>query len=224
MQAQEGSSLDEQKKKIEAWAILNNMKLMGIWIDKGISGTFMFQRPEFAKMFALIEIGDTIVANDLSRVSRNVKDTADLIERLDALRANIIFIKDGLDMSTSMGRAMIQMSSVMKAMEVNYTSERVKDTLASMKEKGQNTTRPSYGWTKESHEKGSRLIEVPEQQEVIRRMKKMHAEGMSYNAIAEQLSYEGIETPSGKNKTWNHYSVSKIINRKDVATKGRYDK
>lgn len=223
-QGEDGSSLEEQEKKIKAWAVMNDMKLVNIYVDRGVSGTFMFDRPEFAKLIACLKRGDTLVANDFSRVSRNLRDTVELIERLTEIRAKGVFIMDGFDTSTSMSQAYIQITAIMKGIEVKYTSERVRDTLSMMKERGQNITRPVYGWMKSSPEKGSGLIEVPEHQAVIARMKEMHASGKTYYAIAKILTEEGIPTPSGKVAEWRHETVANIIHRGEVAIKGRHDK
>jgi site-specific DNA recombinase len=220
-QVQEGSSLEEQEKKIRAWAELHNMDLRGVYVDKGVSGTFMFQRPEFAKLMTYMDKGDVLVANDLSRVSRNSADTAQLIQMLQKMEAYAVFIKDGMDTSTMMGQSMVQMASIMKGIEANYTAERVKDTLASMRENGQNTGRPPYGWKRATPDKGSHLIEVPEQQDAIRRMKIMyHEEKVSFREIARRLTNEGVQSP-GRKAIWNDKSVKLIIMREDVATGGR---
>uniref|UniRef100_A0A6C0CFL9 Resolvase/invertase-type recombinase catalytic domain-containing protein n=1 Tax=viral metagenome TaxID=1070528 RepID=A0A6C0CFL9_9ZZZZ len=220
-QVQEGSSLEEQEKKIRAWAELHSMDLKDVFVDKGVSGTFMFNRPEFGKLIACMDKGDILVANDLSRVSRNSADTAQLIEMLHKMEAYAVFIKDGMDTSTMMGQSMVQMASIMKGIEANYTAERVKDTLASMRENGQNTGRPPYGWTRANQDRGSHLIEVPEQQAIVASIKKMSKEdGLSYREIARRLTKDNIPSP-GKLARWNDKSVKLIVCREEVATGGR---
>ena len=225
MQVQDGVSLDEQEMRIRAWATMNNMKLMGVYVDKGISGTFMFERPAFSKLMSFLERGDALVANDLGRVSRKGADIIVLIDKLETIGARAVFIMDGFDTSTSGGKMILSILSLVKGMEVNYTSERVRDTMDMMKQNGRNITKPPYGWKKSSPEKGSGLVEVPEQQVIIARIKQMHHEGnMSCYAIAKQLTKEGVPTPSGKGKKWLDEVVYNVIHRGEVAVKGRYDK
>lgn len=224
IQVETGHSLEEQERKIRAWADLNDMKIMGIYIDKGVSGTFMFQRPEFGKMVSLIQRGDTLVANDLSRVSRNLLDIAKLMELLEERGAHAVFISDGFNTSTEMGKMMIGISSMIKQMETRQSSERITDTLALMKDKGQSLGRPPYGWTKISTDPGSPLVEVPEEQAIISRIKQLKENGSSFTGIAKLLTNEGITTPSGKSLKWDHSTIKNIITRGEVAVKGRYDK
>lgn len=221
-QTESGSSIEDQTKRIKGWADMNDMKLMGIYTDKGVSGTFMFERPEFKKMIGLVQKGDTLVANDLSRVSRNGDDMMTLVRILGERGARAVFIADGLDTSTKMGKFMIKVTSMIKEMEVQQSAERVADTMAVMKERGQNVSKPPYGWTKSSPEQGSSLIEVPEQQAIIARMRALYEAGSSFRGIARLLTNEEIPSPGGKR--WNDITVKSIIMRENVATKGRYDK
>ena len=224
-QAQEGSSLEEQERKIKAWAELHSMKLMGIFSDQGVSGTFMFNRPGFAALMKVIDRGDVLVANDLSRVSRNTRDTAELIEKFKEKDIKAVFIKDGFDTSTMMGVAMAQMASIMKQMEARQTAERTKDTLQDMKARGKNISRPPYGWKKESPEKGSRLVENPQEQKIIHIMRVLRDDkNFSYAEIADELNSRNIPSPGKGSKGWSRNTVSVVIKRKEVGTKGREDK
>lgn len=223
VQALEGSSLEEQEKKIRAWATLQDMKLMGVYVDAGVSGTFMFERPEFSRLMRDIDRGDVLVANDVSRVSRNPGDMSILLDKLTKIGASAVFIKDGFDTSTGVGKIMAQMLTLMKAAEASYTSERTKEASLAAKQTGRATGRPPYGWKRKEDQKGSSLIEVPEQQEIIKLIRKYHDEdGMTFYAIANRLTSDEVPTPSGR-KVWKNTVVTKIYERKNVATKGRHD-
>jgi site-specific DNA recombinase len=225
MQAQEGASLDEQERKIRAWSDMNSMKLMGVFKDEGVSGTFMFERPGFGDLMKVIDKGDVLVANDLSRVTRNASDAAKLLEDFKAREITIVFIKDGFDTSTMMGGVMAQMASLMKELEAKQTAERTKDTLAEMQMKGRNISRPPYGWQKASSVKGSGLIENENQQFIIKWMRKLRDENkLPYAEIAKILNDKGVPSPGKGKNGWTGESVKKIIERKEVAVGGRDEK
>lgn len=222
MQAQEGASLDEQERKIRAWVDMNSMKLMGLFKDEGVSGTFMFERPGFGDLMKVIDKGDILVANDLSRVTRNASDAAKLLEDFKAKEITIVFIKDGFDTSTMMGGVMAQMASLMKELEAKQTAERTKDTLAEMQVKGRNISRPPYGWKKASAAKGSGLVEHQDQQVIIRWTRKLRNDNkLSYTEIARILNEKGVPSPGKGKNGWNGESIKKIIDRLEVSTKGR---
>lgn len=221
IQAQEGSSIDEQERKIKAWAEMNNKKLVKIFKDEGVSGTFMFERPGFKSLMSLIDKGDVLVANDLSRVTRNASDIAKLLEEFKSKEIAIVFIKDGFDTSSMMGNVMAQMASIMKEMEAKQAAERTKDTLAEMKTQGRNISRPPYGWKKSSYAKGSGLVEHKEQQIIITAMRKMREDGMNYTQIANKLTSDGVPSPGNGSKGWYANGVKRIIERETVNCKGR---
>jgi site-specific DNA recombinase len=224
IQVIEGASLEEQEKKIRAWAELNDMKLMGMYVDAGVSGTFMFERPEFSRLMKHIDRGDVLVATDMSRVSRNPRDTAELIDRLEKMGAYAVFIKDGFNTSTMMGQAMAHISAVMKRIEANYTSERVKESYLSNKAEGRASGRPPYGWKRASEVKGCGWVEVPEQQAVIALIRKYRDEDrMTINAIMNKLNSDGIPSPGKGKQGWCVQTVKSVYERKEVMTKGRYD-
>lgn len=224
IQTTEGHSLEEQEKKIRAWAELNNMKLMGMYIDAGVSGTFMFERPEFSRLMKDIDRGDVLVAYDISRVSRNSKDMTDLMHIMKKMGASAYFIKDGFNTSTTMGKAMAQVASIFKEIEAAYTSERTREAYQENKQAGRASGRPPYGWKKIDYSPGSGLIEDPEQQRIISLIRRLRDEDkMSFNAIANKLTTDEIPTPT-KGHYWNSQSVTLIYRRRDVATKGRHDK
>lgn len=223
-QSLEGSSLTEQEKKVRAWADFNDKRFMGMYVDAGVSGTHMFKRPEFSKLLERLDRGDVLVANDISRVSRNYKDMVNLIEKLDQIGASVVFIKEGIDTSTSTGKIMTTMISLMKSMEVEYTSERVKETHQISRKEGRTIGPPPYGWKKISGAKGSGLEEVPEQQAIIALIRKLRdEEKMSFCAIANKLTKDEVPSPRKTESGWNDNTVRYIYNRKEVATKGRHN-
>lgn len=221
IQAYEGTSIDEQERKIRAWAEMNNSKLMGLFKDEGVSGTFMFERPGFGALMKVIDRGDILVANDLSRVTRNGADLSRLLAEFKAKDIVIVFIKDGFDTSNVMGNVMAQMASIMKEMEAKQAAERTKDTMAEMKLQGRNISRPPYGWMKASPEKGSGLIEHPDQQKIISAMRRMNEDGMTHNEIAIKLNIDDVPSPGKSANGWSAAVVKKVIMRTNVNTKGR---
>ena len=225
MQAQDGSSLTDQEMRIRDYAMLNDLKISRVFADPYSSGTTMNNRKAFNQLLALIEPGDVIIALDTSRVSRNVYDTAKLLEELTKKSVSLQLITTGLRSDDSFGWSRIQLEAVTYETEAAHHSERVSQTMATMSANGYNVTRPVYGWKKATPEKGSGLVEVPEQQVIIARIKQMHFDGkLTPHAIGVTLTKEGIPTPSGKGKSWSSEVVYNVIWRGTVNIKGRKDK
>lgn len=224
-QQNEGVSLDNQKKNIEAWALINKHEIVDILADKGISGTTIEKRPGFMKIFNILQPGETLVAYSFSRLSRTTRDCLNILHALDARGCRVVIITENLDTSTAMGQFATVMMSAVAELEVRMIKGRVKDSMDFKKSKGEFVGRPPYGW-KQTGGKGSGLEKVPEQQAIIERIKIMRTtfteEGkqLSYEKIAAVLNDEKIKPP-GKGAYWTHSSVSRVFKQKDVKTKGR---
>ena len=55
------------------------------------------------------------------------------------------------------------------------------------------------------------LVELADEQETIRRIKRFHAIGMSYTKIAKVLNEEGITTKNGNQ--WFSQTVKNVVNK-----------
>ena len=77
------SSIENQKKIIEAYAKENHMILRHIYEDDGISG-YSFDRPDFQNMMANLASIDVIVAKDLSRIGRHNAKVLLFLEKMEA--------------------------------------------------------------------------------------------------------------------------------------------
>jgi DNA invertase Pin-like site-specific DNA recombinase len=84
-----------------------------------------------------------------------------------------------------------------------------------------------YGYSILSDIKGSRkvntrLIENPEEQEVLKQMKKLRELGKSYSEIAEFLNKDGIPTrfsKEDKKSSWYSSTVRNILMRREIKIK-----
>ena len=103
-------------------------------------------REQLNRLLALVGKGDTIIATELSRITRSTKQLCDLIDQAKDKRLRLIIgsfevdcSKDKLD---AMTQGMLQMMGVFAEMERNMISERVKSGMANAKAKGSIIGRP----------------------------------------------------------------------------------
>lgn len=80
--------------------------------------------------------GDTLVVWKLDRLGRSLTEVVGLIDWLNNRDVKIVSLTDGIDMTTYMGRAMMQMALVFAEMERNFISERTKAGMARAKAEG----------------------------------------------------------------------------------------
>lgn len=229
MQVDEGISLENQKKKIEAWGTLQDKKLVKIFSDKGISGKKMGNRKGLIELLNVIKEGETLVVYSFSRLSRSVNDFLHITTNLREKGCEIVILKEGLDTTTAHGRFVATLMAALAQLESDIISDRVSDAMQHKISKGEFVGRPPYGWKLENG-KGSGLIEVEEEQKVIKLIKQLRKQKdvvsgkmPSYQAIASTLNEQKIKPP-GKSKEWYHSAVNRICNRGSVIVKGRSDK
>ena len=75
-----------------------------------------------------------------------------------------------------------------------------------------------------NRKKNTRLIENPEEQEVLIIMNKLRGDGKSYNEIANYLNENNIKTRytrEDKISSWYSTTVRNILNRRDVVLNGK---
>jgi DNA invertase Pin-like site-specific DNA recombinase len=226
-QADEGLSLEIQRKKIEAWAVMSDYKVIKMFADEGISGTSLEGRKGLLTLLDTIQKGETLVTLAFSRLSRSSRDFLNIVHNLTTKGCRIVIINEGLDTSSPYGRFTATMFSAVAELEAGLIKERVKDAMNMKKENGEFMGRIPYGW-RLTDGPGSDLTEVEEEQAIITYIKELrdgkHSNGVQlpYSKISRILNDKNI-SPSGKSKEWTHTSVSRIYNRKEVITKGRSD-
>lgn len=109
------------------------------------SGTKV-DREQLNRLLNVIEQGDTIIATELSRITRSTKQLCDLIDQVKRKGLKLVVgtfevdcSKDKID---AMTLGMLQMMGVFAELERNMISERVKSGMINAKAKGSIIGRP----------------------------------------------------------------------------------
>lgn len=109
------------------------------------SGTKV-DREQLNRLLGVVKQGDTIIATELSRITRSTKQLCDLIDQVKDKHLKVVIgsfevdcSKDRLD---AMTQGMLQMMGVFAELERNMISERVKSGMANAKARGSVIGRP----------------------------------------------------------------------------------
>jgi DNA invertase Pin-like site-specific DNA recombinase len=100
------------------------------------SGTQATNREELQNALAFVRNGDTLIVTRLDRCSRNVKDLHQIIETLNLKLVSFKATEQEIDTSTSAGRLMIGLLSIVSAFETDLRGERQADGIKSAKNRG----------------------------------------------------------------------------------------
>lgn len=99
-------------------------------------------RPELDELLNDVEAGDKIVITELARLGRSTRDLMNISERLESKGVELHSLKENIDTTTSTGKAMFGMLSVMAQFERDIISERTHEGLKSARARGRVGGRP----------------------------------------------------------------------------------
>ena len=194
-QAQDGVSLDAQRAKIEAWCSLNDYELAAVHVDAGISGKNC-NRPGLQDALADCRKGSALVVYSLSRLSRSVRDTMDIGDKLAKVGADLVSLSEKIDTTSASGKMVFRLLAVMNEFERDQISERTKSALQHKKAKGERVGSVAYGYRLDND--GVTLIEDEEEQLVIAAVHGYRDAGVSLRTIVTRLDEQGYRSRSGK--------------------------
>ena len=202
-QAISALSLDAQRRKIDAQAEVSDLELVEVLEDAGVSASSL-KRPGMCKLLAQVAAGqiDAVIIAKLDRLSRNIKDLAGLLEKMQKAKRSdgakgidLISASESFDTGSATGRLTVNVLASVSQWEREVVAERSRDALQELKAQGKSTGNPAYGFS--AAEDGTL---IPNEQEiaVLRRAEELREkDGLTWAAIAETLTRDGIRTRRG---------------------------
>lgn len=130
-------SSGEQSVEAQRYSIELTHKVETWFADEGVSGAVKaLQRPGFAELFKLIRKGDTLIVPAVDRLGRNTIDVLNTVETLQGKGVSIINLREGFDLSTSIGKAMLIMLAAVAELERSNIKTRQMAGIANAKAEG----------------------------------------------------------------------------------------
>ena len=126
-----------QRRELEAAATRLGHTIVGIYEDRGISGSKgRDKRPQFDRMHKDVSKFDLIMAWSVDRLGRSLPDLVNFLQHLHATKTGLYLHQQGLDTTTPAGRAMFGMLAIFAEFERSIIVERVNAGLARARERG----------------------------------------------------------------------------------------
>jgi len=206
-QADFGVSLPAQTEKIRAMAVVQGAELAEVIVDAESAKSL--DRPGMERLLALVDAGavDTVIIAKLDRLTRSVKDLAELLERFNRRGVSLVSVAESLDTGTAAGRLVLNIMTAVSQWEREAIGERTRDAMAHKRANGQRVGTIPFGFR--MAEDGERLEEDPAEQDVLARIRALKAAGRTMRQIADELNRQGYTT---RRKTaWRHQYVAAAL-------------
>jgi site-specific DNA recombinase len=209
-QSREGVSLSMQTKKVRAYCSLNDLDLVDIKEDAGISAKNISGRPGFQAALESVYSGDAdvLVVWKLDRAFRSTQDALSVAEKLNKQGKALVSICEKLDTTSAIGEFFFTLMASLAQMERKLIGERTAAALQSKRQRGEKTGGYCpFGYRLAVD--GIHLERDDTEQKIIARIHRLKAKGHSYRAIALELNGDGYVTKRGG--LWTHKQVSRIL-------------
>lgn len=166
-QAAHGLSIDAQTRALEEWANSNGHKIVGVYVDAGISARKPAKkRPELQRLLADAQAGkgELIVFTKLDRWFRNIAEYYKVQEVLERCHVDWRTIHEDYDTSTASGRLKINIMLSVAQDEADRTSERIKRINEMKRQKAEPLTgQMPYGYIIE----GKKIVKDPKTERAV---------------------------------------------------------
>lgn len=222
-QAEHGISLDAQEGKHHTYADLHELQLVEVIRDNATGKTL--NRPGLQRALRMLreDEADAILVTRLDRLVRVVTLWGSLVEGYfhEGTPWSLLSVFDHVDTSTATGRFILNVQMSVNQWERETIAERTRDALAHLAAQGVILGGAPLGLAREASEEAPeagrrksrlRVVEVPGELAIVRRIRTLRSMGHTVRDIAELLAEENVPTKRGGK--WHATTVQRIIHRK----------
>jgi site-specific DNA recombinase len=214
------TSLHSQRERLQAFCQAQEGWRIVAHKQDQATGTKL-DRPGLQAALDLARTGavDMLLVYRVDRLSRKVRQLAQLAEELDTLNVVLRSATEPFDTGAAAGRMMLQMLAVFAEFEHATIVDRVSAGIERRAKEGRwFGGRPPFGYTFSSEDRV--LVPDPVKAPVVQRVFDLYArQRLGTRTIAQQLRDEGAPAPSAG---WGHPGVHWIINNPTYAGKIRW--
>lgn len=209
---EQASSYEAQIEHYTAFIQSNpKWELAGIFADDGITGTNTKKRDEFKKMIETCLSGEIalVVTKSISRFARNTLDCLKYIRKLKEHGVAVFFEKENINTLDSKGEVLLTIMASLAQQESQSLSQNVKMGIQFRYQQGEVMVNHNrfLGYTKDEEK---RLVIVPAEAEVVKRIFREYLEGASLIQIGRGLEEDGVLTAANR-PIWRAEAIRKIL-------------
>ena len=186
-------------------------EMVEVYADNGLSGTRTAKREAFNRMIADCEAGriDMIITKSISRFARNTVDCLKYTRKLKELNIAVFFEKENINTLDAKGEVLMTIMAALAQQESESLSANVRLGIQFRNQQGKVQINHNWflGYTKDE---SGKLVIVPEEAEVVRRIYREYLEGASFVKIRRGLEADGILN-GAKHARWHETNIKQIL-------------
>jgi len=219
-QAKEGFSIRAQQEKLQSYIKVMDWELYDIYIDEGISGKNITDRPAINRLITDImkKKVQNVLVFKIDRLTRSTRDLIGLMDLFHDHGCGFNSLTESIDTNTASGRMFVKIIGIFAEFERENLIERI--TVAKEKKTREGyANRIPYGY---SQEKGDRNITIDEEEaKIVKEIFSMYLKKhMTFSAIVRELDMRGIKSSAGVK--WNTPTVAYMLSNPTYVGKVRY--
>lgn len=222
-QAQEGYSIRAQEQKLKDYSRIKEWGVYKVYIDDGISGKNIEDRPAVQEMITDIQNGkvNNVLVFKIDRLTRNTADLIYLVNLFNAYDCAFNSLSESIDTQTASGRMFIKIIGIFAEFERENIIERTKIGFERKVREGYTlaTRTPSYGYDRKIGEKIQTINEF--EASIVREVFDMFVnKNMSCLEIANNLN--GRKIPTKENAVWHTRTIKNMLTNCNYVGRVRY--
>lgn len=205
-QAESKAGLFGQEDACNRWATAQGLTVESVHADEGISGsTGLDKRPALLNAISALSKGDVLIVAKRDRLGRDPIAVA-MIEAAIARRgARVVSTAgEGTDNDDPTSILMRRMVDAFAEYERLLIGARTKAAMQAMKARGERVGHVPFGFHLAPD--GLHVEEDEVEQRIIARVQTLHADGMTWRAIADEMNRT---EELNRGATWNHVSLQR---------------
>ena len=191
-QAEEGLSLDVQRRQVEGYALMHGLVLDRVFVEEGVSGSVpLAERPAGGELMSLLRRGDAVIAAKLDRAFRSALDALQVVQELGRRGVALHLLDVGGDVANGHGRLFVTIVAAFAQAERDRIRERIADVKRDQRDRSRflGGKRP-FGQRVTGE---GDLVEDEREQAALARARELRVGGASLRGIAAALAAEGVE-------------------------------
>jgi site-specific DNA recombinase len=216
---QNSQSAEDQLRLLRERCAKEGWEIVGEYADLEVSGAAGLShnaRPQLHALLEQLESGgvDQLLTESTNRVSRHIRDTHELFDRIKYAGARWFTLQTG-----EINELIVSVMAIVDAQFRSNLSDAVKRGQHGCVRNGRFAAGLAYGYRPivKTNDKGDPIRGLrepdPEMAQIIRRIFEEYRDGLSPKMIAERLNGEGISSPRGR--LWVATTISGDKKRKN---------